>query len=194
VRVVRPRTPTGEDSFGLELQRFDAMGKLDEIQMRTSGSDALFWQQYIQAFVSCQADFYDQAAEITAKSTLAGTGGRVLQEQILLQEQALDAKRIARVALRAELEVASPTISDSDHSTLLDGWLNKQSFNISKGERSKVATRMAGYKKRWFVLRADGMMLYYKDQVRACMHVCYVVSFYIARNDIHVQTQHNTIT
>ena len=39
------------------------------------------------------------------------------------------------------VQVASPSISDSDHSTIFDGWLNKQSFNISKSERSKVATR-----------------------------------------------------
>jgi uncharacterized membrane protein YgcG len=154
----------GEDQFKLELQRFDALGKLDEVQQRTSGVDALFWQQYIQAFVSCQSDFYEQAAELTAKSSLAGTGGRQLQEKILKQEQALEVERLARVELRKELEVASPTISESDHTTLLEGWLHKQSFNISKAERSNLATRMAGYKKRWFVLRADGMMLYYKSQ------------------------------
>lgn len=154
----------GEDQFKLELQRFDSLGKLDEVQQRTSGSDALFWQQYIQAFVSCQSDFYSQAAEITAKSSLAGTGGRQLQEKIMQQEQALEAQRLGRMELRKELEVASPTIAESDQSTVLEGWLHKQSFNISKAERSSLATRMAGYKKRWFVLRADGMMLYYKSQ------------------------------
>jgi hypothetical protein len=154
----------GEDQFKLELQRFDSLGKLDEVQQRTSGSDALFWQQYIQAFVSCQSDFYSQAAEITAKSSLAGTGGRQLQEKIMQQEQALEVQRLSRLELRKELEVASPTIAESDQSTVLEGWLHKQSFNISKAERSTLATRMAGYKKRWFVLRADGMMLYYKTQ------------------------------
>ena len=51
----------------------------------------------------------------------------------------------------------TPTITESDQSTILEGWLHKQSFNIDKGERSSIATRMAGYKKRWFVLRADGL-------------------------------------
>ena len=63
--------------------------------MIVAGSDALFWQQYIQTFVSCQSDFYDQAAEITVKSTLGGTRGRMLKEEILLQEAALEAKRQA---------------------------------------------------------------------------------------------------
>ena len=36
----------GEDHFKLELQRFDSLGKLDEVQQRTSGSDAPFWQRY----------------------------------------------------------------------------------------------------------------------------------------------------
>ena len=39
-----------------------------------------------------------------------------------------------------------------------------KNFFALTGERSSIATRMAGYKKRWFVLRADGMLLYYKDQ------------------------------
>ena len=51
------------------------------------------------------------------------------------QEQALEAQRLSRMALRKELEVASPTIAESDQTTLLSGWLHKQSFNISKAER-----------------------------------------------------------
>ena len=70
-----------------------------------------------------------------AKSSLAGTGGRQLQEKIMQQEQALEAQRLSRMALRKELEVASPTIAESDQTTLLSGWLHKQSFNISKAER-----------------------------------------------------------
>ena len=50
-----------EDSFKLELQRFDTQGKLDEVMERTEGSDAVFWQRYIQAFVSCQSSFHDDA-------------------------------------------------------------------------------------------------------------------------------------
>ena len=153
-----------EDSFKLELQRFDTQGKLDEVMERTEGSDAVFWQRYIQAFVSCQSSFHDDASGLMQKSSLAGDGGRQLLEKITAQESGLEAKRQKREELRKELAVASPTITESDQSTILEGWLHKQSFNIDKGERSSIATRMAGYKKRWFVLRADGMLLYYKDQ------------------------------
>ena len=127
-----------EDSFKLELQRFDTQGKLDEVMERTEGSDAVFWQRYIQAFVSCQSSFHDDASGLMQKSSLAGDGGRQLLEKITAQESGLEAKRQKREELRKELAVASPTITESDQSTILEGWLHKQSFNIDKGSSRKL--------------------------------------------------------
>jgi hypothetical protein len=73
-------------------------------------------------------------------------------------------QRAKREAMREELARASPTVAATDATPIISGWLSKQSFNITEGERSKLKTSLSGWKKRWFVLRQDGLMYYYKGE------------------------------
>ena len=71
-----------EELFKLELVRFDTATKLEEVETRTDGTNALFWQRYLHAFANCQAGFYEEAAAYMRESAFHGEGGRQLAEKI----------------------------------------------------------------------------------------------------------------
>eukprot|EP01052_Picozoa_sp_SAG31_P000140 SAG31_NODE_4_length_45662_cov_15.654622_24_plen_370_part_00 len=112
-------------------------------------------------FCGRHAGYFHEAATWLKDASCHGPGGKALAEQILQQDVEMENIRKRREAMRSRLATAS---SSAEMTTvLLSGWLHKESFNLTKAENS-WASRIGGWKKRWFTLSSNGMLCYYKNE------------------------------
>ena len=113
------------------------------------------------AVVCSYAGFFQEAATWLKDASVHGPGGRQLAEDICKQDMEMETVRKEREDMRKRLAATS---SAAEQTTILfSGWLHKESFNLTKAE-SSWASRMGGWKKRWFTLSSNGMLCYYKNE------------------------------
>jgi hypothetical protein len=142
------------DSF--EIERFDTHCTIEEVE----GSRSMFWQKNLAAVVDIHAGFHAEAlaslrpdndALLAVKSRIEHSD----KERRILREE--------RVERRAILEKSTLAFLNQQAKTVTEGWLEKQPFDLAAEKKSTFLTKVSTWQRRYFELKSDGMLFYYKS-------------------------------
>ena len=148
------------DSF--EIERFDMHCTIEEVETTVRDLDSVFWTKNLAAIVDITADFHTEAL---AKLPPEDPALVAVKKRLKEEDEAGLATRAEREERRAILEKSTLAFLNQKTagSTVTEGWLEKQPFDLAAEKKSKFVNKVgASWQRRYFELTSDGKLFYCK--------------------------------